>query len=188
MAIKQAFELVSKDVRGDDFWVLSPLKFQNPKLAALGAERVALIAAFLTEEHSRLVSMRPEFRALARTGSHVSVSANEIELIPLGTMESMCADVHGDGMSRLHRIRGEADPGGVLIDLKDPALKQAVSDEALFETRQFTGSVAQSAFSDLHALPEVVTLVSLKQNTLVDEIREKISSLIEQSPYRSLAS
>lgn len=122
MAIQKVFELVSKDVRGDDFWVLSPAKFKNQKLASLGRERVILMAAQLVEEHSRLVSARHEFRLLARAGSHVAVSADEVELIPLGIKDSMCHDIHGDGMSRLHRIRGEADPGGVLVDLQDTEL------------------------------------------------------------------
>jgi hypothetical protein len=183
IAIKQAFDLVSSDVHGDDFWVVSPLKFKDPELVSLGAEKVVLIAACLIEEHSRVVSSKPEYRALARFGSHVAVGAGMIELVALGITDSMCPDIHGYIMSRMHRIRSEADPGSVLVDLEDPAVKHALTDENLFITRNFDGPIAEAAFKDLHVRPSIAMLIGLRENKLLTRKRNHVTQMVADSPY-----
>lgn len=188
MSIKEVFELVSKDVRGDDFWVLSPLTFKNPYLSILGAERVALIAAVLIEEQSRAICAKPEYQILSRSGFHTSVSADDIEILPLGTESSICCDVHAKNMSKLHRIRSEAVPGAVLVDVSDPQLEKAALDDRLFETKLFLNVYSKvDSFPDLHFLPNLVNVVKVKENNEISKLKLEAIKLAAKSPYNRVA-
>jgi hypothetical protein len=184
MAIKEVFELVSKDVRGDDFWVLSPLSFKHPYLAELGAEKVALIAAVLIEEQSRLICKKAEYQILSRTGFHTSVSSDEIEILPLGTKNSVCRDVHAKNMSKLHRIRSEAAPGGVLVDISDIKLELSSMDTDLFVCKGANTIVERlTLFPDLHILPKLVNIVQLKENQEIKKLKAEALNIARQSPF-----
>jgi hypothetical protein len=186
MAIKDVFELLSKDVRGDDFWVLTPQTFQSPILFQLGSERVGLIAAFLFEEICREISFRPEYLPLKRTGAHVAVCADEITIISLGTEHSVCLDVHAKSMSKIHRIRGEADPGSVLVDLNDKLLAKALMDSTIFEVRKSPLNIDENSFPDLQALPQLATLTGIKYNNELQSLKDQAIALALQSPFRDL--
>ena len=188
IALKETFELVSKDVRGDDFWVLTPRKFADPYLAELGEERVALIVANLIEERSRQISLKPEYQILARSGTHVSVSSDLIEMLTLGTQSSICRDVHAKNMSKVHRIRGEANPGGVLIDMTDPLLAAAVQDKTMFVIRDADKvGTEKGSYPDLYHLPTVVNLVGLVPNLKIRELATRANAAAKASPHLSAA-
>lgn len=186
MALKEAFELVSKDVRGDDFWVLTPIAFRDPYLQELGAPKVALVAAVLMEECAREICLKPEYQILQRSGFHASVSSDVIEVLPLGTESSVCRDVHAKNMSKLSRIRSEAVPGSVLVDVGDEALERAASDIDLFVTKRADNVVAKlGALKDLHSLPKLVNIVGINATSQILLLKDKAREQAEASPYRS---
>jgi hypothetical protein len=187
-ALKDAFELVSKDVRGDDFWLLSPQTFKNPLLRELGPEVVMLYVAHAVEAHARLVSVSPEYSVLARGGTHVAVSADKIEIIPLGTLQSTCLDVHATKMSTLHRIRGAANPGEVLIDVEDPALFAAATGSPLLRTGPANIDLSFSDhFPDMQRLPKTLALFGVGTHPELEKLLQQAKAMAVSSPYRRTA-
>jgi hypothetical protein len=187
MAIRTSLELISKDVRGDDFWALSPREFKDPQLRKLGAERVCLLAASLIEERCREISSLPEFRILGRPGAHVAVAAGDILFLSLGTERAKCIDVDAPIMSRLHRIRSEARPGEVLVDVGDQGLREALSDTSIFVTRKSGDPATPRAYSNLHRLPDIAHLTGLRDHPVAREIRERVEREHSQVPADSSA-
>jgi hypothetical protein len=162
VAFRSAFEFVSKDVRGDDFWALSPREFKSPFLAGLGPERAGILLAHFIEKHARAISASPRYRTLGLAGAHVAVGAGEMRIVILGTRESRCVDVDSPYMSRLHRIRGAAQPGSVLVDAGDPAMGVATGDARLFQVLPPQLDLGSPAiFPDLEKLPHALALIDI---------------------------
>lgn len=182
-AAREVFELVTRDVRGDDFWLLSPRRFQNKFLAGLGAERVAIIAASFIEEQCRNIAKNVKYAALGRSGAHVAVGADDIEIIEIGTNETVSRDIHGRGISRLTRIRGAANPGAILVDFDDPFLNSAANDTTLFRTTSIPRDLEDYPFKDLHEVPNVGCILGTIDSEEIVALKTEALSRATQSSY-----
>lgn len=183
-AVKETFELLTRDIRGDDYWLFSPVRFQNPFLRELGAERVVLIAALLIEEQCRILCNTPRYLPLGRTGAHVAVGSDVIELLEVGTANTLSRDIHGNGISRLHRIRAVSSPGAVLVDCDDPLLQKAAFDERFFISGRFPIGDTDENIPDLHEVPSVGQIFSLNYSPELQGLRTSSYEIARQSPYR----
>lgn len=183
IAIKQTFEMVSADVHGDEFWIVTPLKFKNQEWASLGAEKVALICAYLIERYAFEVSKKPRYKQLETKGSRVVVGAGNIELMGLGVEKSICPSLEGQIMYKLHRIRSESKPGFVLVDTDDSLLKSAINDTQHFECQKYYSYLKEASFKDLHTLPDVTILKCIQSFSFLTETQNQISDMVATSPY-----
>ncbi len=161
-ALRQGFEFLSKDVRGDDFWAVSPKEFQNPSLNAIGAEKVALLLAHLLEKHARILSLRDEYRALGLVGSRVAVSSVDLRLVALGTLDSHCIDIDSPDMSRLQRVRAVAEPGEILVRVDGDGFSSTLREP---KPLHFHGArrmqIGHKQMPGLSQFPEILSILSL---------------------------
>lgn len=164
-AFQEVFEYLSKDVRGDDFWAISPREFRNPILQALGPEAAGILLAHFIEKHARMISSKPEYRSVGFFGAHVAVGAAEIKIITLGIQSRQCIDVDAPYMSRLHRIRSEAQPGSILVDSDDKQTEKALRMETLFSGQKpFVFAANELPFKDLASLPKVALVTEISES------------------------
>lgn len=161
-ALRQSYEFLSKDVRGDDFWAVSPKEFQNPALKGIGHEKASLLLAHLLEKHARLLSFRDEYRALGLFGARVAVSAVDLRLLALGTLDAQCIDIDSPDMARLQRIRASAQPGEVLVRLDGGGFNEVLKDSDPIRIhgarRVETGS---KEMPGLLSFPEILSVLSI---------------------------
>lgn len=161
-ALRTVFEFLSKDVRGDDFWAVSPGEFKNPILKALGPERCGLILASLIEKHARAIAQSDEYRMLGSPGAHVALGAAQLKLVTLGIDASKCLDVDSPKMSELCRIRSEAMAGSVLVDVGDSQMAEALQDKEFFRAENYLFDYGKkSIFKGLQQHPNVRSLTAL---------------------------
>lgn len=161
-SLRQGFEFLSKDVRGDDFWAVSPREFQNPSLRALGPEKTALLLAHLLEKHARGLALRDEYRALGLVGARVAASAVDLRLLALGTLDSHCIDIDSPDMARLQRVRSVAEPGEVLVRLDGGGFSATMENPkplALLGARRLPAGIHN--LPGLSSFPEILSILSL---------------------------
>lgn len=161
-ALRQSFEFLSKDVRGDDFWAVSPKRFQNPALTGIGEEKAALLLAHLLEKHARHLSLRDEYRALGLFGARVAVSAVDLRLLALGTPDAQCIDIDSPDMARLQRIRASAQPGEILVRVDGGSFAAALSQPdpiRLHGVRRVP--VGSSEMPGLLDFPEILAMLAI---------------------------
>lgn len=183
IAIKQVFEMVSADVHGDDFLIVTPLKFKNPELEKLGPETVALACANLIEQYARDVASKSYYRPLGRAGAHVAVGAGMLELIGLGISNSICPNIEGPVIYKLNRIRGEADPGAVLVDTEDPKLNQVLNESSHFISKKYLSPLGEVSFSELKNQSKITMLVGIQNFPFMSIAKPQIQEMIQNSPY-----
>ena len=165
-----SFEFLSKDVRGDDFWGISPLKFSRSELQERGSEYLGIALGFYMERIATEISLIPKFAGIGFAGAHVAVGLGEIKVEAYGIPQQLCVDIDSPYMSRLHRIRSEAFPGCILVDgttiqMKDIVLKKCQNRLADFNN--------VSRFKDLSSLPEIYIVDALMHDTFLDELVKK---------------
>lgn len=183
LAVKDTFELITTDVRGDDLWLLSPKEFKNPVLKRLGHDKSCLLGAYFIDSAARDLASKDQYRVLGRTGAHVAVCAGEIKITPIGTNDTHLYDVNSPIMSRIHRIRGAAYPGCVLLDNSDLDLVAAAKDASIFTSKPF--ALNPLVVKDLIKVPEVTAIVDVKRSMDIDELFKSLSRRFSDSDYRA---
>ena len=69
-------------------------------------------------------------------------------------------DLDSPYMSRLHRIRCEAHPGSILVDLGDSGVREAGLDRTIFDLQPARIDLRpDNVFADVQRLPEVHVLL-----------------------------
>jgi len=185
-ALRQQFEFISKDVRGDDFWSLSPREFRNPFLQKLGQEKVGVILGILLDRYCRMLTFSENYRVLGLSGAHVAVGKALLPIIILGTKDSRCVDIDSPYMSRIQRIRSEAFPGRVLIDCSSAELREALNDSELFPImKKYLAN--KSMFADLKNLPDLVEIGDFSSVAGIDELEENARKIAGIQIIRKVA-
>lgn len=165
VAVATAFEFMPKDNR-DDFWVISPREFRNPRLRALGPERVAALLATILERQARAIAARQGYAVLGYCG--VRLVCGRVGLRQ-STWHGAAVEIDSDDFSRLLDLRQRAAPGTLLFS-GDPAALDA-TDGFQCRARPWDGESDRQIFSILFAAADKKEVRRL-ENLALEKIRE----------------
>lgn len=110
-SLRAHFEFLSKDIRADDFWAISPAEFKQSALRELGQEAAALLLAYLLEKHARNLAQREDYVALGISGAKVAAGKAKLHFVPLGKQDVFGMDIQLEDLVRMKALRNTSSPG-----------------------------------------------------------------------------
>lgn len=116
-ALREQFEFLSKDIRTDDFWAISPNDFKHPTLKEIGAENIAIYLATLLEKHAKALSLREDYSALGISGAKVAAGHITLKHVSLGKEGLFGLDIEINDLVHVQKMRDASTNGKIITDL-----------------------------------------------------------------------